>query len=102
MCRQAQGVCRRDEERKLVIEVLRLTPSAESLALVTPQLSNAALKQDAAAAAVAIAEKIVGREPQAVTEAMKLVLAATPTRAVAERAKAVLGKASAGAPAGSR
>jgi len=98
MCRQAWAVCQRDEERRLVIEVLRLTPSAESLALVTAQLPNAALKQDAAAAAVAIAEKIVGREPKAVAGAMKQVLAAAPQRAITERAKAVLGKASAAAP----
>jgi HEAT repeat protein len=101
MCRQAWAVCQRDEERKLVIEVLRLTPSAESLALVTAQLTSAALKQDAAGAAVAIAEKIVGREPKAVAEAMQQVLAAAPQRAVTERAKAVLGKASAAAPSGS-
>jgi HEAT repeat protein len=87
MCRDALPLCRRDEEKKLVVEILRRSPSAESLALATAQLGNPALKQAAAAAAVAIAEKIVPSEPQAVAEAMNQILAAAPDRATAARAK---------------
>jgi HEAT repeat protein len=93
MYREAWAVCPRDEERKLVIDILRLAPSPESLSLVAAQLGNPALKQEAAGAAVAIAEKIVGKQPKAVAEAMKQVLAASPGRTVAARAEEVYRKA---------
>jgi hypothetical protein len=95
MCRQAWPLCQRAEEKKLVVEALRTTPSAESLALVTAQLGDPALKQEAAAAAVAIAERIVYREPQAVADAMKKVLAASAGGAPAIKARSLLDTATA-------
>jgi UDP-N-acetylmuramoylalanine-D-glutamate ligase len=93
MFRQAAALCGRDEERRLVIEVSRLNPSAESLALVTPYLSQSALAKEAATAAVAIAEKIAPRQPQAVAAAMQQVLAAKVAGAPAARAKQLLDSA---------
>jgi hypothetical protein len=92
MCREATAVCQRDEERKLVLEILQRHPSAESLSLVLPFLAQAGVKQAAASAAVAIAEKLIERNPAAVAKAMQQVLAAGDTGAT-DRAKALLDQA---------
>jgi len=56
-------------------------------------LDNAATKDEAAFAAVAISEKIVGQKPGEVAEAMQKVLKATKNRNVVKRGRAVLNKA---------
>jgi hypothetical protein len=94
MCREAMKLSQRDEEKKLVVEVLRRHPCAESLSLVVSQVGKAGSKLDAGAAAVAIAEKIIQSEPAAVAEAMKQVLEASSDGNVAVRAKALLEQAS--------
>jgi len=93
MCREASKLCQRDEEKKLVIEVLRRNPSAEGLALVVPHLHNAGLKAEASAVAVSIGEKILPKDPAAVAEAMKQVLQAGADGDVTNRAKALLDRA---------
>jgi len=93
MCREAWQLCQRDDEKKLVLEVLRRYPSAQGLALVLPQLRNAALKAEAGSAAVTIAEKIARRNPAAVADAMKQVLEAGADGDVANRAKVLLDEA---------
>jgi HEAT repeat protein len=92
MCREATAVCQRDEEKKLVLEILQRHPGAESLSLVLPFLAQADVKQEAAGAAVAIAAKLVDRNPAAVAKAMQQVLAAGDT-AAADRAKSLLDRA---------
>ena len=94
MCREASQLCQRDDERKLVIEVLRRYPCAEGLSLVVPHLQSAGLKAEASKAAVSIAEKIAPKEPAAVAEAMKQVLQAGGDPDVTARAKALLNRAS--------
>ncbi len=82
-------LCQRDNEKNLVIEVLRRNPSASGLALVTPHLRNAELKTEASEAALAIAEKIIQSDPAAVADAMKQVTEASGDTKVIDRAKAL-------------
>ena len=93
MCGEAMKLSPRDNEKTLVIEVLRRNPSAAGLALVVPHLSNAELKTEARDAAIAIAEKIVQSDPAAVAEAMKQVVEAGGDSKATDRAKALLQKA---------
>jgi len=94
MCREASSLCQRDEEKKLVLEVLRRNPSAEGLALVLPHLANAGLKAEAGTVAVWIGERILPKAPAAVADAMKEVLQAGAGGDVTNRAKALLERAS--------
>ncbi|MGQ9576663.1 MAG: HEAT repeat domain-containing protein [Thermoguttaceae bacterium] len=90
MCRQALRVAQRDEEKRLALEVLPRIPSREALSLAVEQLDTPALKEDAADAAVKIAQKIRASEPAAVSEAMQKVLKVTANEELAKRAKALV------------
>jgi HEAT repeat protein len=93
MCREGWKLCQADAERKLVLQGLRKAGCAESLALVLPHLNNAALRAEATAAAVGIAEKLVQSDPAAVAAAMKQVLAAGASGKAANKAKTLLEQA---------
>ena len=93
MCREASQLCRRDEEKKLVLEVLQRNPCAEGLSLAVPYLDTPALKAEAGAAAVAIAEKVVEKDPAAVAGAMKAVIAAGVGPDVTRQARGLLERA---------
>jgi len=93
MCREASKLCQRDEEKKLVLEVLRRNPCAEGLSLVIPHLRNTGLKAEASRAAVSIAEKVIRSDRAAVADAMKQVLEAGGDGDVTDRAKALLDQA---------
>jgi hypothetical protein len=90
MCQEALAVAERDEEKKLILEVLGRIPCAESLSLILPHLRNQALKQQAGTIAVDIAEKIVRNDPAAVSAAMQQVMAADVSQEVTGRAEALL------------
>jgi hypothetical protein len=60
MCRSALQAARRDAEKKLVLEVLERYPSIDMLRLAVEIAKVPALKNDAAATALAIAQKISG------------------------------------------
>lgn len=92
MCQQVLPLLKRDDEKKLIIEVLRRYPAAEGLPLVTAYLDSPALKADAVDAAVWIGEKIVDANPAAVAQAMKRVVAAGGDAQLIARAKALLEK----------
>ncbi|HUT13181.1 MAG TPA: HEAT repeat domain-containing protein [Thermoguttaceae bacterium] len=98
MCRQALDIAPRDDEKKLVLDVLALYPSPESLSLVVPYLDNAGLKEAASTAAVAIAEKILDPHPAPVAEAMQKTIEATGDADLAARAKRLLRQAKAKSP----
>ena len=70
MCREATAVCQREEEKKLVLEILSGI-RAQSLSLVLPFLAQADVKQEAGSEAVAIAEKVVRQNPAVVAKAMR-------------------------------
>ena len=97
MCREATTLCQREEEKKLVLEILQRHPRAESLSLALAFLAQADVKQDAAKTAVAIGAKLVDRNPAAVVKAMKEVLAAGETPSAA-RAESLLDRARAASP----
>jgi hypothetical protein len=89
ICRRALEVAPRDEEKKLVLQVLPRYPAAEGLELAIGQLQNATLMKDVAVSALAVAEKLVETQPAVVAEAMKRLLAADIEPALAARAKAL-------------
>jgi hypothetical protein len=94
MCREAMQVADRNEEKRLVLETLGRTASADALALATAHLDDPGLKEAAGAAAVSISGRIVGSHASAVKEAMTQVLEATAAKETKEQAEAVLDKAS--------
>ena len=90
MCNEAFQAAQRDEERLLVLGVLGQIPAAEAMSMVVPHLGNPALAEGAAAAALAIGEKIVRAEPRAVADAMRQVLKSGVGGEQAARAKKLL------------
>jgi HEAT repeat protein len=61
MCRQAFEKAARIDEQKLVLDVLKIHPSAEGLALAIQAQKVAAIKTDATVAASQIAQKLGGK-----------------------------------------
>jgi hypothetical protein len=93
MCRETLSAAWRADEKKLALEVLDRYPAAEGLALAAAQLGDAQVRADAAATAVAIAEKILESDPAAVADAMRKVAEAGVDRGLMDRAKALLDRA---------
>jgi HEAT repeat protein len=90
---EAMTMADRDEEKRLVLSALGNVPTAEALAVVASHLDNAALKEEACLAAVAIAEKIGPGRAADVTATMKRVAKLTGNKKLAARAQAVARKA---------
>jgi len=80
----------RTEEHRLALAALGQLPSAETLAMVLPYLTQEALKDEASVTAVGIAEKIMATNPTEVTEAMKQIH--TNNKKLAERVRALLAR----------
>ena len=89
--KDAMAMIERNEEKRLALAALGEIPTAESLALVVPYLTTPGLKEEANVAAVAIAEKIVDKNPAEVAAAMKQVQ--TNNKKLAQRAKQLQGQA---------
>jgi len=81
----------RAEEKRLLLAALGEIPTADSLVLVAPYLKTDDLKEEAAIAAVAIAEKIVQKNPAQVIAAMRDV--STSDKKLANRARQLLQQA---------
>jgi len=60
LCREALAVATRDDERKLILEVLQRYPSVETLRLTVEVAKTPSLKKKAAAVSLAIAQQIGG------------------------------------------
>ena len=88
----AMNLATRDDERKLVLGALGQIEDGAALTAVVPHLANAALKEEAGQAAVAIAEKLADKNPAAVVDAMKAVLAGG-DGPLAQKARALQAKA---------
>ncbi|HUY89161.1 MAG TPA: HEAT repeat domain-containing protein [Pirellulales bacterium] len=58
MCRNALDACRQPAERKLVLEVLKRYPNAETLKLAVKAMQTPEVKAEAAETALAIAQKV--------------------------------------------
>jgi HEAT repeat protein len=97
MFRTAMELAKRNEEKKIALEILPRIPSATTLNLVVSYVGNPALKDPAADAAVKIAAKLLGREPKAVAAALQKVVDANVGGDPGNRAKQLLGQAKAGA-----
>ena len=65
MCRKAIEAATRPAEKRLALDVMKLHPSMHSLALAVAAVENPELKNDAAQAAMFIAQKVRGNREQA-------------------------------------
>jgi HEAT repeat protein len=90
MCREALRVAKRDEERKLLMEVLGRNPSVEGLSLVVPYLGQPRLRNEASAAIIAIAEKIAPADRNAAEDALRRVLQSGASDEAKARAQTML------------
>ena len=90
MCSNALALARRDEEKKLVLEVLGRIQLPAALALITPHLAEPGLQETAALAAVKLGEKLAKSQPADVAAAMRQVLKATKNKDLARRAQTLL------------
>jgi HEAT repeat protein len=95
MFNTAMEVSKRDEERKLALEILSRIPSAQTLQIAVSYLDKPVLKDAAGDAAVKISVKIVGSEAKAVAEAMQKVVDAGVGGKPGEKAKQLLDQAKA-------
>ncbi len=93
MCKTALPLCRRDDERKLVLEALRRYPAPDGLALAVAQLDRGQLKQETAETVVAIAEKLLPSHPAVAAAALQKVVEAGVDAKLADRAKGLLNQA---------
>jgi len=93
MCKEASALIQRDDERKLLLGVLGTAENAESFQMAASYLDNAALKDEACIAAVAIAEKLPKGKSAEVVPVMEKVLKTTRDGELINRAKAVIKKA---------
>jgi HEAT repeat protein len=93
ICKQAAALILRNEEKRFLLGTLSTVPTIEALSMAMENLDNAATRDEAAFAAVAIGEKIADQKPREVIEAMQKVLKATNNRNVRRRARQALDKA---------
>jgi HEAT repeat protein len=90
MFRQALEVAQRGEQRKIVLDALKLCPpSAESVELASSLLDDNELRDRAVETAVFIAEKIKDKDPAAAKTAGEKALKAHPKGDLADRARAL-------------
>ena len=73
---KAMAVARRNEEKRLALDILTRIPSTTTLKRAAARLNEPAIRDAAADAAVKIAGQLVGGEPMAVVGAMQKVIAA--------------------------
>jgi HEAT repeat protein len=97
MCREAAAVIQRDDEKKMLLGTLGGIQSPEALGLITPHLDSAATRQEAALAALRVAESVLKRRDSA-RHAAKLIeplekVAQSDTGDAARRAKTLLRQA---------
>ncbi len=68
MCQEAAGLIQKSDEKKLLLSALGSINSADALPLITPYLDDAATRDEAGAATLAIAEKLLkGRNNARIT-----------------------------------
>jgi len=94
MSEAAFGAAQRDEERRLILAALSRVPSAKAISMIVPHLAHPALAEDAAAAALAVGEKIVQTDPRVVADAMQRVLKSGVSSGKTAQAKALLERTS--------
>ena len=90
MCREALKVAQRNDERKLVLQVLTRCPSSEAIGLAGEFLKDAELRPQAAESLVVIGEKMRANNPTAAAVAGQLVLSTEPGDQLIQRAKVLV------------
>ncbi len=93
MCRQANALVQRTEERKLLLGVLGTVPAAEALSMAMDYVDKPFVRNEACFSVVRICDKIVLQHPDEVADALRKVLKATKNRNVTRRAEDILNKA---------
>ena len=93
MCQAAMHVAQRDAEKKLILDTLTRYPSPKALSLATASLKSGTLRNMAATVSVAIADKIVDKNPKEVAQAMQRVINSGVKNDLANLAKVRLSKA---------
>lgn len=92
LLRQALNLSQRPEEKKLVLGRLGQIPTADSLALLTPHLADPVLAEEAAVAAISVAEKLAATQAPLAMDTAAKVLVATKNAGVVKRAWALRGE----------
>ncbi len=93
MCRQANALIQRNEEKKLLLGVLGTVPSTEALSMSMTYMADRMVRNEAYFAVLAIGDKIVLQHPDEVAEAIRKVLKTTQNRNITSRARNILNKA---------
>ncbi|MBM3858968.1 MAG: hypothetical protein FJ395_04875 [Verrucomicrobia bacterium] len=91
VCKSAEALIERPEEKKLLLGTLGGVAHPDALAMVLPYLDNAATKAEAGLAAVSIGQKIMRTNRKEVVQALQQVLKSTDNPNLKERVNAVLG-----------
>lgn len=92
LLRQALTAAKRTEEKRQALGQLGQIATLPALDTVLPYLADAGLVNEAAAAAVSIAEKLADAHPQVVAEAVAQILAHSKSGDIVRRASALRGK----------
>jgi HEAT repeat protein len=105
LCKQAAELTQQAGEKRLLLGALGSIPDVEAVALITPHLEDPAIKEEASAAAIAVAEKLLkGKDAAQVAgrlvEPLQKAAQATANPDLAKRAQDALKQAQAKAGAG--
>jgi HEAT repeat protein len=98
MCSQAAPLAQKDDEKKLLLAALGSIGSVEALGLITPYLEQAGTKEEAAASAVDISDKLLKGKDSAkvapkLVEPLEKAASATANADLAKRAKGLCDQA---------
>jgi hypothetical protein len=91
----AMELAEREQEKQLALDVLARVPTVQSLELAMSQVSDPAVRDAAADAALAVANKLITSDPEKVKSAMDKLQAAGVSEKAAERAREISQKAGA-------
>jgi HEAT repeat protein len=97
MCRAAAGLVQSKDEKRLLLAALASVQTAQSVALIAPYLQDAESKEEATAATLGIAEKLLrGKDTQAIAaliDPLQKAAQATTNPDLAKRAQDLLSQA---------
>ncbi|MBN1395492.1 MAG: hypothetical protein JW959_10750 [Pirellulales bacterium] len=93
---EAIVVAQRSEEKILALDILTRIPSPDTLDRAVKCLADSALKEKAAATAVAIAGQVLGHNPKVVAAAMQKVIDVKPEGKTVDQARQLLERAGGG------
>jgi HEAT repeat protein len=98
MCREAAGLVRRDDEKKLLLGTLGGIDSVDALGVIEPYLADAATKQEATVASLGIADRLLSRRDAneyaaKLIEPLEKVVQAAANDNLTQRAKNLLDQA---------